>query len=65
MNIENIWFYETKDGSHGGFIIVEIEEIAWFKLSVIKYCTIEEIKNKFNFYPINSLDLNRDVHELW
>lgn len=63
MGIDKIWIFEIQDGVGGGIIIANSEEEARKKLSLDR--GIEMTKAFTVIYPLNALDLNKDVHDLW
>lgn len=62
MGIDKIWIFEIQDGVCGGFIIADSEEEAMKKLSLDRGVEMGDIAI---IYPLNALDLNKDVHDLW
>lgn len=63
MGIDKIWIFEIQDGVGGGIIIANSEEDAKKKLSLDR--GVEITKGFVDIYPLNALDLNKDVHDLW
>lgn len=63
MGINKIWIFEIQDAICGGIIIADTEEEAWKKLSLDR--GVEMTKDITVIYPLNALDLNKDVHDLW
>lgn len=63
MEINKIWIFEIQDGLCGGIIIADTEEEARKKLSLDR--GMEMTKDFTAIYPLNALDLNKDVYDLW
>lgn len=63
MEINKIWIFEIQDGVCGGIVIANSEDEARKKLSLDR--GISMTKDFCIIYPLTSLDLNKDVHDLW
>ena len=63
MGIDKIWIFEIQESICGGIVIANSEDEARKKLSLDR--GIEMTKDFAVIYPLNSLDLNKDVHDLW
>ena len=63
LNINKIWIFEMQDGIRGRFIIADSEEDAMKKLSLDREVNMND--GSTIIFPLNALDLNKDVHDLW
>lgn len=63
MCVDKIWVFLIQDGVYGGVIVADSEEDARKKLS--QYKGVNMPKEFTSIFSLASLDMRKDVHELW
>lgn len=62
---ENIFLFDVADGCNGGLIIANDLDDAWEKLAADRDCPVKDFKKMACIAPITTLDLTRNIHNLY
>lgn len=65
IKLENIFLFDVADGCNGGLIIANDLDDAWEKLAADRDCPVKDFKKMACIAPITTLDLTRNIHNLY
>lgn len=65
VELKQIWVFSIQDGFTGGIILANSEEEAFQRLAIDRNLDVSTMKSFADIYPLNALDLNKHIHDLW
>lgn len=65
IKLENIFLFDVAGGCNGGLIIANDLDDVWEKLAADRDCPVKDFKKMACIAPITTLDLTRNIHNLY